>query len=141
MPGLSPACRVIARLAKQKRERLRSAHLAPDYVPLGGAAGLANLEARLKPEGGIQQMEAAQAGSEGSDEEGNDRRMTFVGDLRRRTAAGDALADSAAEPQASASSNQDYQKLIISLYMPSAHLPFQNCRSGLSTTGHLLKWR
>ena len=28
------------RRAKEKRERLRSAHLAPDYVPLGGAAGL-----------------------------------------------------------------------------------------------------
>ena len=91
----------IYRLAKQKRERLRSAHLAPDYVPLGGAAGLANLEARLKPEGGIQQMEAAQAGSNESDEEGNDRRMTFVGDLRRQKASAGALPDSAKEPQAS----------------------------------------
>lgn len=28
------------RRAKEKRERLRSAHLAPDYIPLGGAAAL-----------------------------------------------------------------------------------------------------
>lgn len=28
------------RLAKAKRERLRQAHLAPDYVPLGGTAKL-----------------------------------------------------------------------------------------------------
>jgi GC-rich sequence DNA-binding factor len=28
------------RLAKAKRERLRQAHLAPDYLPLGGASRL-----------------------------------------------------------------------------------------------------
>lgn len=32
----------MCRLAKAKRERLRQAHLAPDYVPLGGASRLLN---------------------------------------------------------------------------------------------------
>lgn len=33
------------RRAKEKRERLRSAHLAPDYIPLGGAAALTGNQA------------------------------------------------------------------------------------------------
>lgn len=62
-------------MAKLKRERLRSAIVAPDYVPLGGAVDLANLESRLKPEGGLQQQ-SADGNESGSDE---DHRMTFVG--------------------------------------------------------------
>lgn len=58
-----------------KRERLRSAIVAPDYVSLGGTVDLASLESRLKPEGGLQQ-EDVDGNESGSDE---DRRMTFVG--------------------------------------------------------------
>lgn len=75
-----------------KRERLRSAIVAPDYVSLGGAIDLASLESRLKPEGGLQQQEAANGNESGSDE---DHRMTFVGN-RRAAAAGQ---DISAEPQ------------------------------------------
>jgi hypothetical protein len=41
-PSLPPSCP--PRLAKAKRERLRQAHLAPDYIPLGGAAALASAD-------------------------------------------------------------------------------------------------
>lgn len=67
------------RLAKEKRERLRSAHLAPDYVPLGGAS-LAELESRLKPEGGLNAERDEQSGS---DDEDPDRRLKFVGSNRQ----------------------------------------------------------
>lgn len=33
------------RRAKEKRERLRGSHLAPDYIPLGGVGGVAGLGA------------------------------------------------------------------------------------------------
>ena len=71
------------RLAKQKRERLRSAHLAPDYVPLGGASGLADLESRLNPEGNLRAERDEGSGS-GSDEEDPDRRMQFIGRSKKR---------------------------------------------------------
>ena len=86
------------RLAKEKRERLRSAHLAPDYIPLGGAAGLANLESRLKPEGSIQPTEAAPGASD-SDDDNPHHRMTFVGDQRNGTARSGVLSALAEEPQ------------------------------------------
>ena len=80
------------RLAKLKRERLRSAIVAPDYVSLGGAIDLASLESRLKPEGGLQQQDA-DGNESGSDE---DHRMTFVGGRKQRQSAGQGLSE---EPQ------------------------------------------
>lgn len=38
--GALPPMMLLCRMAKAKRERLRQAHLAPDYVPLGGASRL-----------------------------------------------------------------------------------------------------
>ena len=60
------------RRAKEKRERLRSAHLAPDYLPLGGAERLTS----QRPE-----AEAARRteGESASDEDDADMRMRFVG--------------------------------------------------------------
>ena len=46
IPGLGEGrdiaeiCSGIGRRAREKRERLRGSHLAPDYIPLGGVAGL-----------------------------------------------------------------------------------------------------
>lgn len=60
------------RRAKEKRERLRSAHLAPDYLPLGGAERLTSQ--RAEPEG----PKAAEQDS-ASDEDDLDMRMRFVG--------------------------------------------------------------
>ncbi|KAK9825809.1 hypothetical protein WJX74_009574 [Apatococcus lobatus] len=62
----------IIRQAKEKRERLRSAHLAPDYLPLGGAERLTSQ--RPEPEG----PKAAEQDS-ASDEDDLDMRMRFVG--------------------------------------------------------------
>lgn len=73
---------LLCRLAKEKRERLRSAHLAPDYVPLGGAAGLTsnqNAAARLR---GDKTDAAVLATGGDSDEERDaeaDMRMQFIG--------------------------------------------------------------
>ena len=62
---------------------MRSAHLAPDYVPLGGASGLADLESRLNPEGNLRAERDEGSGS-GSDEEDPDRRMQFIGRSKKR---------------------------------------------------------
>lgn len=64
--------RLYGRRAKEKRERLRSAHLAPDYLPLGGAERLTSQ--RAEPEG----PKAAEEDS-ASDEDDLDMRMRFVG--------------------------------------------------------------
>ena len=61
-------------------------------MSLGGAIDLANLESRLKPEGGLQQQ-SADGNESGSDE---DHRMTFVGGRRQTKAAGQGLSE---EPQ------------------------------------------
>lgn len=75
---------------------MRSAIVAPDYVPLGGAIDLDNLESRLKPEGGLQQASlAADENESGSDE---DHRMTFVGNRYQSQQPGQNLS---AEPQVS----------------------------------------
>lgn len=76
------------RRAREKRERLRSAHLAPDYIPLGGAAALTsgnNVEALplngAKAEGLSPMKGSSTSGdSDSADEgEGGDSRMLFVG--------------------------------------------------------------
>ena len=107
------------RLAKEKRERLRSAHLAPDYIPLGGAAGLANLESRLKPEGSIQPTEAAPGASD-SDDDNPHHRMTFVGDQRDGTARSGVLSALAEEPQVPASASRP---ALTSCAWPGSRLP------------------
>lgn len=68
-----------ARLAKAKRDALRHAHLAPDYVPLGGAnkllsgAGAGSLKSSYK-------AASEDGGDSGSDVELEEQaRMTFVG--------------------------------------------------------------
>ena len=73
------------RRAKQKRERLRSAHLAPDYIPLGGAAGLtassnAEAAARLRGDGAGGGDAGGDAHSDDEDPEAEDAlRMQFLG--------------------------------------------------------------
>eukprot|EP00887_Chlorella_sp_A99_P007831 scaffold20.g7831.t1 len=66
--------------AKAKRERLRAAHLAPDYLPLqGGGAGLG---ARLRDKKAADEAAGAGAGpiESGSDEEAeDDMRLKFMG--------------------------------------------------------------
>ena len=88
------ACGVRRRRAKEKRERLRSAHLAPDYIPLGGAAALTSnqpaadkLRDGSAPGGGAADGGEARASdsggsgsgsdSEGEGEAGQDLRMQF----------------------------------------------------------------
>ena len=81
-PGTQPL-RCACRRAKEKRERLRSAHLAPDYIPLGGAAGLtaasnAEAAARLRTDRG----DGGGAGDAHSDEDAEAEdalRMQFMG--------------------------------------------------------------
>lgn len=58
------------RLAKAKRERLRQAHLAPDYLPLGGASSLLSQDFKHKDM-------AKNSDSEEEAEEG--MRMKFIG--------------------------------------------------------------
>ena len=73
---------VACRRAKEKRERLRSAHLAPDYVPLGGAAGLtasSNQQAAARLRG---QADEEGANSEEDPDEEDGIRMQFVGGTR-----------------------------------------------------------
>ncbi len=79
---------MVYRRAKQKRERLRSAHLAPDYIPLGGAAGLtassnAEAAARLRGDGGGGGDAAGAGGDAHSDDEDPEAedalRMQFMG--------------------------------------------------------------
>ena len=72
------------RRAKEKRERLRSAHLAPDYIPLGGAAALTSNKgaaARLRddPAAGSPGVTGRDSDSEGEAEPGDEMRMKFVG--------------------------------------------------------------
>lgn len=74
----------LCRRAKEKRERLRSAHLAPDYIPLGGAAGLTatsnqDAAARLR----VQQRDAEGSGSEEEPDAEDAVRMQFVGGSRK----------------------------------------------------------
>lgn len=88
-----PAC-LCCSAAKAKRERLRQAHFAPDYVPVpggGGAGGLGGL-GRLRAPGGAgkgslaaaaaAEDAEAQEGEQGSDEEAEEEermRMRFSG--------------------------------------------------------------
>lgn len=79
------------RRAKEKRERLRSAHLAPDYIPLGGAAALTSNQAaaeKLRGSGaggedaGGEAARGSDTGgsasdSDGEGEPGQDLRMQF----------------------------------------------------------------
>lgn len=58
------------RMAKAKRERLRQAHLAPDYLPLGGASSLLSQDFKHKDM-------AKNSDSEEEVEEG--MRMKFIG--------------------------------------------------------------
>lgn len=77
------------RRAREKREVLRSAHLAPDYIPLGGAAALTrgqNITSTPLGASGPQPVTAVAAGSHtsgdsdsASEGEAPDSRMTFVG--------------------------------------------------------------
>ena len=87
------------RRAKEKRERLRSAHLAPDYVPLGGAAGLtasSNKQAAARLRG--QRDDDGGAASEEEEDEEDGIRMQFVGAARP--------GKPRAAPQAAASEDQ-----------------------------------
>lgn len=71
----------IHRRAKEKRERLRSAHLAPDYIPLGGAAGLtatSNQQAAAR----LRNQQADGSNSEEEEEAEDGVRMQFVGGVR-----------------------------------------------------------
>lgn len=62
------------RLVKAKRERLRQAHLAPDYVPLGGAGKLTSRDFKLDVPA------RAEADEGGSDEDLEEHmRMQFLG--------------------------------------------------------------
>ena len=84
-----PCCR----RAKEKRERLRSAHLAPDYIPLGGAAALTSNQAAADKlrrdttgaaaaDGGAARASDSGGGSDSDEEEGEpgqDLRMQFGG--------------------------------------------------------------
>ncbi|KAG2423252.1 hypothetical protein HYH02_015353 [Chlamydomonas schloesseri] len=56
--------------AKAKRERLRQAHLAPDYIPTAGLAGLSRLGGRGGGGGGGGGRRAGSAGPDGSGEGG-----------------------------------------------------------------------
>eukprot|EP00884_Botryococcus_braunii_P016142 jgi/Botrbrau1/3210/Bobra.37_2s0040.1 len=63
------------RRAKEKRERLRTARLAPDYVPLGGAAALLRKDAPQQ-----EAKTGKQEGGSDSEEEVEEQlRMTFLG--------------------------------------------------------------
>ena len=118
-PSTKGAGFTTCRLAKEKRERLRSAHLAPDYIPLGGAAGLANLESRLRPEGSIQPNEAAPGASD-SDDDNPHHRMTFVGDQGNGTARSGVLSALAEEPQVRPSASRPF---LTSCAWPGPRLP------------------
>ncbi|KAK9815407.1 hypothetical protein WJX72_003173 [[Myrmecia] bisecta] len=87
--------------AKAKRELLRSAHLAPDYIPLGGAAGAAGLAAQ-QPRGGDEP-----AGSSGSDEEPGHLRMQFLGAARSSRPAPGVLASVVDTEQRTAGDEED----------------------------------
>ena len=71
--------------------------MAPDYVPLGGATGLADLESRLNPEGSLRAERDRGSGSE--EEDDPDRRTAFVGKAYFQDADRDGLFSQAREPQ------------------------------------------
>ncbi len=67
------------RLAKAKRERLRQAHLAPDYIPLGGATRLLATGGAAAGDGSSFKAAEEALGS-GSDEEQEEQmRLQFMG--------------------------------------------------------------
>lgn len=91
------------RRAKEKREQLRSAHLAPDYIPLGGAAALTSNQgaaARLREDKGADGGGASPAGGADSDNEREadaDMRMQFVGGGAQQSGRGSVFASMHAE--------------------------------------------
>jgi len=60
------------RRAKAKRERLRQAHLAPDYLPLGGASKLLGVSAPGSDDAAAAAVRGPYAGSDSEGEEDND---------------------------------------------------------------------
>ena len=65
------SCRKI----KERRARLQHAHLAPDYIPVAGG-GLDTLRDSAKAEPG--------SGSDSEPDAGDQLRMTFLGDTKKR---------------------------------------------------------
>ncbi len=83
-PPLPPPLPLARRRAKAKRERLRQATLAPDYIPLGGAAGLAAASA-------ADFKKAEEAVHSGSDDEQEEHvRMGFLSAGQQQAAAAEA---------------------------------------------------
>jgi hypothetical protein len=73
----APTRQLTNRRAKEKRERLRSAHLAPDYIPLGGAAALSNKEAAEKLRS--RERSGGSGGSDSDREAEDEMRIQFLG--------------------------------------------------------------
>lgn len=63
------------RKIKERRARLQHAHLAPDYIPVAGG-GMDTLRDSAKAEPG--------SGSDSEPEAGDQLRMTFLGDTKKR---------------------------------------------------------
>lgn len=85
-PGFSIPNSDAIRRAREKRERLRSAHLAPDYLPLGGAAALTAgqgiASAPLTSLGAqplVPNTASSTSGDSADEGEAPDSRMLFVG--------------------------------------------------------------
>ena len=141
-PNLEPKSG--CRRAKQKRERLRSAHLAPDYIPLGGAAGLtassnAEAAARLRGDSGGGGDAAGAGGDAHSDDEEPEAedalRMQFMGADRPDKARARARAGMQARPAPSHDigwgGKQRLQLTVQSGSIPSAVMPLEFPHRGL----------
>ncbi|GMH38322.1 hypothetical protein BSKO_06206 [Bryopsis sp. KO-2023] len=80
------------RMAKAKRERLRQAHLAPDYLPLGGTSTLLSQDYKRKESG---------QDSDSGEEREEDMRMAFVSNAGHSKAGKSRTESSMARPMES----------------------------------------
>ena len=69
------ALRLTCRKIKERRARLQHVHMAPDYIPVAGAA-MDTLRNDVKAESG--------SGSDSEPDAGDQLRMSFLGDTKKR---------------------------------------------------------
>lgn len=132
LKSCAPCLAISCRRAREKRELLRSAHLAPDYIPLGGAAALTSRQGITSTPlttSGPQPVAAAAIGSgtsgdsdSASEGEAPDSRMTFVGGNPSASAAsrrkGAASTDALSSLQGVRYHTCFFQPCLLSLPLP-----------------------
>ncbi|CAL8463414.1 g2948 [Coccomyxa elongata] len=125
------------RRAKEKRERLRSAHLAPDYLPLGGASALMS-------KGGQEKDSAAAAVAESDSEEEAEEQMriSFLGDVKKGGKASNGVLAGVADDQVHQGDEEDEddwarEQLRKGVGLPADQMPSTSGRGGAAGNGRV----